>query len=258
MVRRLMQIPAGWLWLRLVVGLFRTRDAYVRLRLVRYIRDVTWFLRDFRRFRAMPSQAFQLDRVFPCLSDRTTFTPVDPLYFYQDCWFARKIFELKPAHHYDVGSSVRSIGLVSQFVPITMFDIRPIPLKLDQLEFRQGSILDLPLADNSVASISSLCVIEHIGLGRYGDPLDPQGSEKAIAELKRVVKPGGVIMVSVPVDRVNRVYFNAHRAFTRDYFLQLFQGCTLLEEKYIYGSEMVDYYDPGRGFGTGLYSFRKQ
>jgi hypothetical protein len=34
-------------------------------------------------------------------------------------------------------------------------------------------------------------VVEHIGLGRYGDPIDPDGDLKAISELKRVVQKRG-------------------------------------------------------------------
>jgi hypothetical protein len=35
-------------------------------------------------------------------------------------------------------------------------------------------------------------VVEHIGLGRYGEPMDEQGDLKAIEELKRVLAPGGI------------------------------------------------------------------
>jgi hypothetical protein len=100
-------------------------------------------------------------------------------------------------------------------------------------------------------------VIEHIGLGRYGDPFDARGSEKAAAELGRVLTRGGELYVSVPVDAECRIYFNAHRAFTRDYLLSLFPGFELLEERYIYGRSLVPVCDPARGFGTGLYHLRR-
>lgn len=87
------------------------------------------------------------------------------------------------------------------------------------LFFKKGSILELPFEDNSIQTLSSLCVVEHIGLGRYGDPVDSFGSEKAIKELKRVLQVGGIILFSVPVDNENKIYFNAHRAFAREYIL---------------------------------------
>lgn len=235
-------------------------SVFFRFRLLSFLKNIAWYGSDYTRFKKSnnnPNFTFESKDIFPCLTDKTESTPLDPVYFYQDSWGASKIFELKPEHHYDVGSSAKTIGIISQFVPTTMIDIRPIELKLDRLHFIKGSIVDLPLQDNSIASISSLCVVEHIGLGRYGDPIDPWGSEKAVKELKRVVKPGGVVLFSVPVDNKNKIYFNAHRAFTREYVISLFDTCQLIEEKYIYGNTMIGNYIPERGYGIGLFMFKK-
>lgn len=222
------------------------------------IKQYFWFFSKMKELKKQnENDVFKDFEYYPCLFDNLSYTPLEPTYFFQDSWAARKIFELKPKHHYDIGSSAMTIGILSQFVPITMIDIRPISLELDNLSFVEGSILSLPLNDNSIASLSSLCVIEHIGLGRYGDTIDPFGSEKAINEIKRVLMPGGVIIMSVPVDSKNKVYFNAHRAFTRDYILELFTGFSLIEEKYHYGNNLYESYDPNKGFGTGLYMLKK-
>ncbi|WP_052108177.1 DUF268 domain-containing protein [Aerolutibacter daejeonensis] len=224
------------------------------------IRNTAWFVLDYAelkrqcRTQANGGQQFLL---YPCLNDRTTFTPVEPTYFFQDTWAARKIFLKKPTEHYDIGSSAKTIGIISQFVPTTMIDIRPIDLHLDGLNFLEGSILAIPAENDSLKSISSLCVVEHIGLGRYGDPIDATGSEKAAKELQRVLAVGGDLYFSVPVDDACKIYFNAHRAFTRDYIISLFDKLTLVDEKYHYGREMLSGYDAGRGFGTGLFHFTK-
>jgi SAM-dependent methyltransferase len=223
----------------------------------KYLKNFLWYFGDFRVLKKEINGNFKRLTIYPCLNDKTSFTPIDPVYFYQDTWAAKKIFELKPTHHYDVGSSAKTIGILSQFVPITMVDIRPLPLQIHNLNFVEGSILELPFEDNSLESISSLCVVEHIGLGRYGDMVDAFGSEKSILELKRVVKVGGVIIFSVPVDSINTVYFNAHRAFTRSYVMTLFDDFELIEEKYQYGYSLVEEYNPTLGFGTGLYLFKK-
>ncbi len=194
---------------------------------------------------------------YPCLTDKTESTPLDPVYFYQDTWAAKKIFEMKPEHHYDVGSSAKTIGIISQFVPTTMVDIRPVELKLENLYFTKGSITALPFDDGSIGSISSLCVVEHIGLGRYGDPLDQFGSEKAIAELVRVTKPNGNIYFTVPVESQNRTYFNGYRSFTVSYIHKLFNHCELIEQKFIYGNAVTDQHDSISDAGIGLFMFRK-
>lgn len=222
-----------------------------------HFKNIFWYVSDYWRVKRQKNDQFPDFRLEPCLDDRTALTPLDPVYFLQDTWAARKIFELKPEHHHDVGSSAKTMGILSQFVPITMVDIRPLPLELPNLRFVKGSILDLPFEDNSIQSISSLCVIEHIGLGRYGDTVNSFGSEESVLELKRVVKVGGTLIFSVPVDRANTVYFNAHRAFTREYVLSLFDGFELIEEQYQYGFDLIPAYCPERGFGTGLFMFRK-
>ena len=245
---------------RVVYTFLRAGREFFRVDVGGYIKSMAWFIGDYRTLLLDTSNvhcSVDLRYAYPCLRDKTSVTPVDITYFYQDTWAARKIFEMKPRHHCDVGSHAKTMGLLSQFVPVTMVDIRPLEVNLDNLLSVKGSILGLPFQDNSISSISSLCVVEHIGLGRYGDPVDPFGSEKAIGELQRVVSSGGIILFSVPVDSQDRVYFNAHRAFTRDYVLKLFSGFVLLEEKYIYGFSMVDAYEPAGGFGTGLFMFRK-
>src|SRR5207253_10606962 len=62
-------------------------------------------------------------------------------------------------------------------------------------------LLSLPFADRSVESLSCLHVAEHVGLGRYGDELDPEGTVKAARELQRVVAPAGRLYFALPVGR---------------------------------------------------------
>jgi SAM-dependent methyltransferase len=241
-------------------NLIRMFKAQYGANLLRWITPVAAFVRDYRKYVSLGSnQKFRMRvrDIYPCMNDKTAITAIEPTYFFQDAWAAGKIFRIRPRHHYDVGSSVKTLGIISQFVPTTMVDIRPVKLRLDNFHFLAGSILALPFEDVSIESLSSLCVVEHIGLGRYGDDLDPWGSEKAIAELKRVLKKGGHLLISVPVDAVSRVCFNAHRVFTRGHVLELFKDVTLMEEQYIYESALHERYDASRGFGTGLFYFVK-
>lgn len=193
-------------------------------------------------------------RLYPCPGDDIGVTPVEPIYFYQDAWAFEKIVNVRPSLHVDVGSHHKFVSLLSKLVPVIMVDIRPLTVSLDSITFKQGSILDLPFGSSSLPSVSSVCVIEHIGLGRYGDELDPFGSERAMEELKRVVAPGGDLLISVPLDDFNRTYFNAHRAFHESYLLRLFEPFEILEARYIYGAEFLT--SPRPGFGTGCYHLR--
>ncbi len=218
------------------------------------------FLSDLKKYKKLgQNQNFKMEWEFiaPRIYDKTDTMLVEPVYFYQDSWCAGKVFENKPEHHYDIGSKAEMVGIISQFVPTTMIDMRPIDLQLKNLSFKKGNILDLPFKDNEIKSLSSICVIEHIGLGRYGDQLDPFGSEKSIEEVKRVLAQNGNLYISLPVDDENKIYFNAHRSFTRDYILKSFKPLKLMEESYIYGRRIYRDYDPDKKFGTGLFHFKK-
>ncbi|MEK7163400.1 MAG: DUF268 domain-containing protein [Patescibacteria group bacterium] len=223
------------------------------------LKQLTSYFSDYRKYRRLnPNENYTLKTadLFPRIKDKTQSHNIDPVYFIQGAWCMRKIFESRPKKHVDVASQAQMVGIISQFTPTTMVDIRPLSVSLPNLSFIRGDITHLPFRDGEIDSLSSICVIEHIGLGRYGDHLDQFGTEKAASELCRVLAKGGSLYISVPVDKESKIYFNAHRAFTRDHVLSLFGDLRLAEELYIYGKETENAYDPSC-FGTGLYHFIK-
>jgi SAM-dependent methyltransferase len=196
---------------------------------VRDARSYLRFLRDYRRFRVLSQAAGNRFPVswsdrHPCLRDRTRETGFDRHYVFHPAWAARVLAETAPPVHVDISSTPYFCALVSAFIPIRFYEYRPADLALDNLTAGTADLLSLPFADGSVPSLSCMHVLEHIGLGRYGDPLDPEGDRKAIGELKRVLAPGGSLLLVVPVGRP-RVVFNAHRVYAfaqiRDAFAEL-------------------------------------
>jgi Caenorhabditis protein of unknown function, DUF268 len=147
---------------------------------------------------------------FPQLSDRTTTTPVDAHYVHQGPWVFRHLQQTQPSRHVDIASALEYLGFFAAVAPTDFVDIRPAVLHMPGVTEREGSVLALPYESRSLPSISCLHVIEHVGLGRYGDSLEPRGTELACAELARVLAPGGTLYLSVPVGRP-RISFNAHR-----------------------------------------------
>ena len=192
------------------------------VRAARYWLD--WF-----RYRRLPgAERLSIADSYPCLHERTAATSVDRHYFYQSAWVTRRIMGHAPARHVDVGSDNRWVACLTAYVPVTSIDIRPLPVEVENLECRAGSVLELPFEDDSLASISCLHVVEHVGLGRYGDPLDARGTAKACRELARVVAPGGRLYLSLPVGRP-RVCFNAHRVTDPVRVIALCEGLSLVE-----------------------------
>jgi SAM-dependent methyltransferase len=185
------------------------------------------FLAELRRYRRMTgADSVRLGETYPCLTDRIQETPFDPHYFFQGAWLARRLAQYKPAQHVDIGSSVMMLSVLSAHVPTVFVDYRPLRTNLPGIQSVGGDLLRLPFADATLMSVSSLHVIEHIGLGRYGDALNPQGSRLAAGELARVLRPGGRLFLSVPVGR-QRVCFNAHRVFAPTTIVSLFASLEL-------------------------------
>ncbi|WP_187369125.1 DUF268 domain-containing protein [Baekduia soli] len=169
------------------------------------------YVSSWREYRSLPgAEPLRLRDAHPQLWDRLSVSPFDAHYFHQDVWAARRVAEHAPPRHVDVGSRVDLVGFLTALCPVTFVDIRPLEAHIPDLESTPGSVLAMPFADQALPSVSCLHVAEHIGLGRYGDPLDPQGSRKAAAELQRVLAPGGQLLFSGPVG-APRVCFNAHR-----------------------------------------------
>jgi SAM-dependent methyltransferase len=117
------------------------------------------------------------------------------------------------------------------------------------------------LETNSVQSLSCLHVAEHIGLGRYGDELDPYGTLKACAELARVLAPGGFLYFSLPVG-IPRICFNAHRIHSPEQILNYFRNLQLvslsgIDDDNTYHEQITIEELSSMNYGCGLFVFTK-
>jgi len=146
------------------------------------------FFKDWFKYSKLPgAEQIRILDTYPCIHDKTQTTGFDAHYFYQDIWAFKKIYEAKPDYHVDVGSRVDFVGFLTAISKVIFIDIRPLMVTLENFDSRKGSILSMPLRNDSTPSLSCLHVAEHIGLGRYGDSLDPIGTKKACGELCRTL-----------------------------------------------------------------------
>lgn len=185
----------------------------------------------FKRLLAKTSPRFPIPSfkdIYPCLQETTTETVFDPHYVYHLAWAARIVAQLKPGLHIDISSSLYFSTIVSSFLPVQFYDYRPASIGLDNFSSGFADLVSLPFQASSVQSLSCMHVIEHLGLGRYGDPMDPDADLKAISELQRVIAQGGFLLYVVPVGKP-RIMFNAHRIYSYEQVLQAFAGFDLKE-----------------------------
>jgi hypothetical protein len=74
----------------------------------------------------------------------------------------------------------------------------------------------------------SISSFDHDGLGRYGDPIDPQGDLKAMSRAMGLLKPGGIMVLTVPVGP-DLVVWNLLRRYGTLRLPMLLQGWEVVE-----------------------------
>ena len=222
-----------------------------------YTKDIFSYRSLLKRFEPFGSFHF-MPRIFDKDPASHTF---DKHYVYMDRWAFKHLLENRPKEHADVGSSIRFLSMASALTQLKFVDIRPVRLDFNNFECIQGSILQLPFADHSVESLSCLHVAEHIGLGRYGDPLDPGGTIKACRELERVLAPGGRLYFALPVGKP-ATYFNAHRVHNPKTILEYFSRLKLTDfatvndlGRFIANANIHDY--ENATYACGMFGFIK-
>jgi hypothetical protein len=231
-------------------------------------------LRNYPNYRAQYRQFRQLGGTithrYPILTDYDAAAgSASGHYFHQDLLVASFIHDKNPARHIDIGSRIDGfVAHVASFRNIEVMDIRA----LHNIGHRNISFLKADLMDEQGAqremtdSVSCLHAIEHFGLGRYGDPLDPNGHLKGFNNIIQMLEPGGTLYISFPIGRTDEVHFNAHRVFhPRSIFGWAGGQNGLKLERFDYvddrGSLHEDFDVRAAGldvaYGCGIYTFEK-
>jgi len=165
-------------------------------------------------------------------------------YTQQDLHVAQQVFQLAPKRHVDIGSSINGfVHHVAAFREIEVFDIRPLNYQFKNVKFTKMNLMDADAVvdmKNCTDSLSCLHTLEHFGLGRYGDPIDPDGHKKGFSVLSSMVQSGGVLFLSVPLGRP-KIDFNTHRIFSFDQVKQLYREEFDLEA-FAYEDDVLGFY----------------
>lgn len=195
------------------------------------LRGIPYYIKSYFKIRRQrkDNQDFPFGQAYPVFNDRYEASGVmSGHYFHQDLYVAKKIFKNNPEHHLDIGSRTDGfVAHVAVFREIEVIDIREQKSKVENITFRQADLMQLPSElINYCDSVSALHSLEHFGLGRYNDPIDYYGFQKAIENITRILKPEGKFYFSVPIGK-QRIEFNAQRVFSVEFLFNL------LKEKFI-------------------------
>ena len=169
---------------------------------------------------------------YPILYDKYANAGVTGNYFWQDLWAAKLIIRSGVKSHFDIGSRIDGFiaHLLAAEIDVTMIDVRKFPGgEVEHLHTIVDDATMLHQIENeSIESMSALCSLEHFGLGRYGDPIDPEACFKCFSKIQRKLKKNGKLYLSVPIGK-ERVEFNAHRIFNADTIVKAFSELKLKE-----------------------------
>ena len=224
------------------------------------------FIRNYIQFKKLSLLAgkrfsLKIKDVYPRLEDRRKSHEFDAHYIYHPAWASRIIVKNKPAKHIDISSSLYFVTIASSFIPIEFYDYRPAQIELSNLKTYHGDLNNLPFETSSVHSLSCMHVVEHIGLGRYGDVLDYDGDIKAICELKRVVAVEGDFLFVVPIGEP-RIEYNAHRIYSYKQVLNFFEDFSLqnfsfVTDKGVFIENCEPHITIDQSYGCGCFWFKK-
>lgn len=111
------------------------------------------------------------------------------------------------------------------------------------IEYVQGDFNELEFEPGSFDQIINCSSIEHVGLaGRYGSPDDTEGDLRAMTKMAGLLKPGGNMVLSIPVG-LDAVHAPWHRVYGDRRLPQLLERWNVAEESY-WAKRDTEHYEP--------------
>lgn len=149
-------------------------------------------------------------------------------YFWQDLITAKLIHSRNPNRHVDIGSRIDGfIAHLLSFRSVEIIDVRPFKANIPELISLLGNAQEnLVEKHGEFPSVSSLHSIEHFGLGRYGDPVDPTGHVRGLLSISNLVQIGGFLYISFPIGNP-ATQFNAQRIIHPEWPLDVLKDFVL-------------------------------
>lgn len=147
-----------------------------------------------------------------------------------DCWLYEAL------EKYPIAG--KEVGIIGSQLPfyecvVLAFGGQPITVEYQKIVSEEPRITTVTVEEfnanprkfDVILSISS---IEHDGLGRYGDPINPNGDLEFMAKAKTLLKEDGHMILAVPVGRDSLVW-NAHRIYGQLSFPLLINEWNLID-----------------------------
>lgn len=142
-----------------------------------------------------------------------------------------------PGEALDFGAGEGYMGLLAarRGFAVTALDLEPVHWSYGHpnLRFSRGDIFEADLPPAHFDLIINCSSIEHVGLsGRYGVKENrADGDIEAMAKLRKLLKPGGRMLLTIPVGR-DAVFSPFHRVYGEERLPSLMAGYAVEREEY--------------------------
>jgi SAM-dependent methyltransferase len=188
-------------------------------------------------------------KIFP---DQFGKEPLKPTDRYVEYPFVVSSLPKPPARVLDVGcsGSYLSLLLCGLGFQVQGIDVREYAItnriKFPNFRFSKEDIRRTAFGDDSFDAVICVSTVEHIGLsGRYGMDEDIEGDRKALQEMKRITKPGGIIVITVPFGKAKIIRPDC-RVYDFAWLRRIEDDLTLAQEAYYMQDDPGDWYECSR------------
>jgi SAM-dependent methyltransferase len=132
-------------------------------------------------------------------------------------------------------------------------DMRPYGEKLPKtIKFSQQDIVNTNFPDSYFDAVIAISVIEHVGIGYY-DARRERGDILALREMKRILKPGGRILITTLIGNKFVPNFSCRqRIYDLESFQKLCKGFNIEKEEYLIFSKKWRKTDKLRAFSQDI------
>lgn len=139
-----------------------------------------------------------------------------------------------PARVLDIGCAHSITAGVAAFkgLQVTGIDLGELGYRVTNLDFVLGDATRASFPDGAFDCVVLCSTIEHVGLaGRYESPDVADGDLKLMADARRWLRPGGIVIVTIPVG-LDAVFYPMHRVYGEVRLPRVLEGLVMRKEEY--------------------------
>jgi SAM-dependent methyltransferase len=102
-------------------------------------------------------------------------------------------------------------------------DVKPFPLGIKNFHFHQEDIRTTSFASSFFDAVIGISTLEHVGLFDG----DEEGDKKTVAEIRRILRPGGICVITVPFGQKHTEILMKQRVYDASSLKSLVAGLSV-------------------------------